>query len=129
MTPRHLQYIMAAVFFVLGGWCIIAPDNVIDLGIRPDYQPDDTVAPLFMACFGAQACIAGLFCTFSTFTRTTFLAYGIGVLPFFWFDYYFYVVDPIFTEFILLDAVGNVIFVVMCVWGYRMLTPSPRPVS
>jgi hypothetical protein len=126
MTPRHIQYAIAAVFFVLGGWCLIAPQSVLDLTLRPEYKPDDAIAPLLIGCFGAQACIAGTFAAFSIFTRATFLAYGIGVLPFFAFNYYFYFVEPVFNEFILLDALGNVIFVVMCAWGYRKLSPAPR---
>lgn len=124
MTPRQIQYAIAAVFFSLGGWCLVAPQSVIDLCIRPDYKPDDAIAPLLIGCFGAQACIAGLFAAFSTFTRATFLAYGIGVMPFFLFDYWSYFVEPIFNEFILLDAAGNLVFVVMCWWGYRQLSPA-----
>ena len=72
MSPRNIQYAIAAVFFTLGGWCLIAPQSVIDLTIRPDYRPDDAIAPLLIGCFGAQACIAGLFAAFSIFTRATF---------------------------------------------------------
>lgn len=126
MSPRSIQYVIAAVFFGLGGWCLIAPQSVIDLTLRPDYRPDDAVAPLLVGCFGAQACIAGLFAAFSIFTRWTFLAYAIGVLPFFVFNYYFYFVEPVFNEFILLDAAGNAIFVVACVWGYLKLSREQR---
>lgn len=126
MTPRTIQYAIAAVFFVLGGWCLIAPQSVIDLTVRPDYRPDDAIAPLLVGCFGAQACLAGLFAAFSIFTRATFLAYGVAVLPFFGFNYYFYFVEPVFNELILLDAAGNLIFLVLCVMGYRRLSPAPR---
>ncbi len=126
MTPRTIQYAIAAVFFVLGGWCLIAPQSVIDLTVRPDYRPDDAIAPLLVGCFGAQACLAGLFAAFSIFTRATFLAYGVAVLPFFGFNYYFYFVEPVFNELILLDAAGNLIFLVLCVMGYRKLSPAPR---
>ncbi|HEX8900539.1 hypothetical protein [Vitreimonas sp.] len=126
MTPRTIQYAIAAVFFVLGGWCLIAPQSVIDLTVRPDYRPDDAIAPLLVGCFGAQACLAGLFAAFSIFTRATFLAYGVAVLPFFGFNYYFYFVEPVFNELILLDAAGNLIFLVLCVLGYRRLSPAPR---
>lgn len=126
MTPRTIQYAIAAVFFVLGGWCLIAPQSVIDLTVRPDYRPDDAIAPLLVGCFGAQACLAGLFAAFSIFTRATFLAYGVAVLPFFGFNYYYYFVEPVFNELILLDAAGNLIFLVLCVLGYRKLSPAPR---
>ena len=86
--------------------------------IRPDYRPDDAIAPLRIGCFGAQAYIVGLFAAFSIFTRVTFLAYGIGVLPFFGFNIYFYFFEPVFNELILLDAAGKAIFVVLCFLGY-----------
>lgn len=127
MTPRTIQYVIASVFYVLGGWCLIAPQSVIDLGIRPEYRPDDLVTTLFVACFGAQACIAGTFAAFSIFTRWTFLAYGIGVLPFFVFNYWFYFVEPVVNEVMLLDAAGNVIFVVMCWMGWRKLSAESSP--
>jgi hypothetical protein len=125
MTAKRIQYAIAAVFFVLGGWCLIAPQSVIDLTVRPAYKPDDAIAPLLIACFGAQACIAGIFAAFSTFTRATFLAYGVAVLPFFVFNYWFYFVEPVFNELILLDALGNVIFVALCAWGYFKLKSKP----
>ena len=119
ITSRHIQYAIAAVFFILGGWCLLAPQSVLDITVRPTFQPHDAIAPLLVACFGAQACIAGLFAAFSIFTKRTFLAYGLAVLPFFVFDWQFYAVKPVFNEFLILDAIGNLIFVAMCAWGYR----------
>jgi hypothetical protein len=119
VTTRQIQYLIAAVFFVLGGWCLVAPGSVLALSVRPEYQTDAPIAAIAVGCFGAQALIAGTFAAFSTFTRRTFLAYGIVVLPFFVFDYYFYAVRPVFNAVILLDAVGNVIFLALCVIGYR----------
>lgn len=114
---------IAAVFFVLGGWCLVAPAQVARLAFRPEYQLDHPLVPLIIGCFGSQALISGLFAAFSQFTRTTFLAYGIGVLPFFGFNYYFYFIEPMFTRLIFLDALGNVIFLVLCVYGYFLLSP------
>ena len=48
----------------------------------------------------------------------------IGVLPFFGFNIYFYFVEPVFNELILLDAAGNAIFVVLCFLGYRQLSQA-----
>lgn len=119
MPIRVIQYLIAAVFFVLGGWCLVAPQSVLDLALRPEYQRDDRLLQIVTGCFGAQACLAGVFAAFSTFTKRTFLAFAIAVLPFFGFDYYFYAVDPVFNELILLDALGNLIFLALCGYGYR----------
>jgi hypothetical protein len=72
-----------------------------------------------MGAFGAQAVIAGVFAAFSTFTKTTYVAYAIVLLPFFVFDYWFYVVDPLLTAVGLMDALGNIIMLVLCYLGWR----------
>jgi hypothetical protein len=119
MTVRRIQWLLASVFFVLGGWCVVSPSSVMALTIRPERQTDAPIALLALGAFGAQAMIAGLFAAFSRFTRATFLAYGIGLLPFFVFDWWFYVVDPVFTPLGMLDAVGNVVMLGLCVIGWR----------
>ena len=124
MTVRQIQWLLASVFFVLGGWCLVSPSSVMALTIRPEYQTDHPTALLALGAFGAQAMIAGLFAAFSRFTRATFLAYGIGLLPFFVFDYWFYVVEPMLTLVGMLDAVGNVIMLALCVMGWRAAGPA-----
>jgi len=37
------------------------------------------------------------------------------------FDWWFYAVEPIFNELILLDAAGNIIFIALCARGYVLL--------
>ena len=119
MTVQRIQYLLASVFFILGGWCVISPASVMALTIRPDYRTEHPLVLIALGAFGAQAMIAGVFAAFSRFTRTTFLAYGIALLPFFVFDYWFYVVDPVFTIVGMLDAVGNVVMLALCVLGWR----------
>ena len=103
---------------------MVAPQSVINLTLRPEYRTDTLVLPFAIGCFGAQAMISGLFAAFSKFTKNTFLAYGIALIPFFVFDYYFYFVVPIFTIFGMSDAVGNVIMLVLCVVGYKNAAKS-----
>ena len=119
MTVRGIQWAIASVFFILGGWALLAPQSVIDLTLLPAYRVGTPILPFAVACFGAQALIAGLFAAFSRFTRATFLAYGIALLPFFAFDWWFTFVDPVFTSLGLLDAVGNVVMLALCVIGWR----------
>jgi len=119
MTARRLQIALAAVFFVLGGWCVVSPTSVLDLAIRPGFQSDAPIVPILMACFGAQALIAGLFAATSRFTRWTFLAYGIGLIPFFVFDAYYYFVIPALTEVGMIDLVGNLVMLGVCALGWR----------
>jgi len=125
MSTRTLQYLLASVFVVLGGWCLVSPGSVLALAVQPAYQSDAPIVPFLVGCFGAQALIAGLFAATARFTRTTFLAYGLALLPFFAFDYWFYAVTPILTELGLLDLAGNLVMLAVCWLGWRNTPPEP----
>ena len=121
MSSKHIQHLLASVFFVLGGWCLVSPSSVMALAITSQYRSDAAIVPILMAAFGAQALIAGVFAAFSIFTKATYVAYGLALMPFFVFDYWFYVVDPLLTWVGLLDALGNVIMLSLCYLGWRAL--------
>ncbi|QIK95235.1 hypothetical protein G7076_00885 [Sphingomonas sp. HDW15A] len=127
MTALNVQRAIAAVFVVLGGWALMMPQQVIDLTIRPGIAQGSRLETLAVACFGAQALISGLFTATARFTRTTFLAYGIALVPFFAFNYWFYFVDPVFTTVGLLDLVGNAIMLALCAWGWKLSGPAVPP--
>ena len=132
MSVRTIQWWLASVFFVLGGWCLVSPGTVLSLTITPAYRSDAPIVPILVSAFGAQALLAGLFAAFARFTRTTFLAYGMALLPFFVFDYWFYAVEPMLTWIGLLDAVGNILMLGLCVLGWRAASRSvdtERPLS
>jgi hypothetical protein len=120
MTARTTQYLIGSVFLILGGWSLLFPQSVIDLAIRPEYRSDDFLSTFAMACFGAQACLFALVAFTAIFTRRTFLAYGLALLPFFWFNYYFYFTVPVLTEVGLLDFVGNATMLGLCWHGWRV---------
>ena len=123
-TALMAQWILAGPFLILGAWCVLAPGNVEALGLRPEHRIDTQASRVLIGCFGAQAMISALFSAFSRFTRITFLAYGIGLLPFFWFNYHFAIANPIFTVFMLIDFVSNAIMLVLCFIGWRALAPD-----
>ena len=129
MTPLLAQRLIALPFLVLGAWCLILPEMVERLAVRPAYYHGSATTALFIGCFGAQAVLSGLFAAFSRFTRTTFLVYGIALLPFFWFNYWFVYVVPIFNEWMAIDFVSNLAMLILCAVGYagsRAGAP-PRP--
>jgi hypothetical protein len=127
MSDRTIQLALASVFFVLGGWCLLLPTSVLDLAITPEYRSDAPIVPVLMGAFGAQALIAGLFAAFSRFTKATYVAYGLVLLPFFLFDYWFYFVEPMLTKVGLLDAVGNAVMLLMCALGWRASKTRAQP--
>ena len=119
MSPLLAQRLIAAPFLVLGAWCVLAPGMVERLGVRPEYYHGDTTTALLIGCFGAQAVLSGLFAACSRFTRTTFLVYGIALLPFFWFNYWFVFVTPMFNSWLTLDFISNLAMLALCVLGWR----------
>lgn len=119
MSIIAIQRLLASVFIVLGGWCLLAPQSVLHLTVTPAYQSDDRIVSILMGAFGAQALIASLFALTARFTSTTFLAYGLSLFPFFVFDYWFFAVEPMLTPLGMLDAVGNVIMLALCWLGWR----------
>ncbi len=119
MSAIAAQRLIAVPFLVLGAWCLFFPGMVERLGVRPEYQHGSATTALFIGCFGAQAVLSGLFAWFSRFTRTTFVVYAIALLPFFWFNYWFVFVVPMFNQWMLLDFAANVVMLALCVIGYR----------
>lgn len=105
---RRVQLAIAFVFIGLGGWCLAYPSSVIAFTVRPDYRVDHLLVRVLLGAFGAQAMLVGILAAFATFTRRTFLAFGLAVLPFFGFDVWFYFVVPLFNWLILLDVAGNI---------------------
>jgi len=122
VTPLLIQRLIALPFLVLGSWCLFFPGMVERLGFLPAYQHNDATTALLMGCFGAQAVLSGLFAWFSRFTKATFLAYGIALLPFFWFNYWFVFVVPMFNAWMALDFVSNLAMLALCVLGWRKST-------
>ena len=82
--------------------------------ILPGYPSHRFVHRLFRRASRAVR----LFAAFSRFTRTTFLVYGIALLPFFWFNYWFVFVEPILNEWMALDFVSNAAMLALCTIGY-----------
>jgi hypothetical protein len=119
MSPLVIQRLIAVPFLTLGSWCLLAPHSVERLGVNPEYQHLSATSALMMGCFGAQAVLSGLFAWFSRFTATTFLAYGIALLPFFWFNYWFVFEVPIFNRWMAIDFVSNAVMLALCVLGWR----------
>lgn len=121
MEAIHLQKGLAFIFFSLGGWCLIDPMTIEKLVIRPEFYVGNSTTALFIGCFGAQAVLGSVVMWSSLFRPSTFLIFGIvGSVPFFVFNYYFYFEAKIFTEWMLLDFVGNTAILACGLLGYRL---------
>ena len=121
MKAVHLQRILALIFIGLGAWCLLFPASVELFVMRPAYYVGNSTSELFVACFGAQAILVGAVIYTSRFLPSTFLIFGIvASVPFFGFNYYFYFVRSMFTDWMVLDFVGNIGILACGLWGYRL---------
>lgn len=129
MSPQTIQRLLAAIFLGLGSWALFFPDMVEGLVLTPDHYMGTAASNVLMACFGAQAVLAGTVMLLSRFTARTFLVFGIvGSVPFFIFNYYFVFVSKMFTSWMALDFVGNIAIFGLCMLGYRGLRLQEKSV-
>lgn len=130
MTSWHVQIFLAMIFVSLGGWCLLMPHTVEALVFRPAYQHLTTTSAILVGCFGAQAVLVGAVIATARFRASTFLIFGLaGSLPFFVFNAYFYYVAEVFTEWMLLDFIGNIGIFASGIIGYRLKISEESTVS
>ena len=121
MRAKHIQNLLGVVFLVLGLWALVFPTMVERLVLTPIHFIGSASSAVLIGSFGAQAVLCSILILSTTFTARTFLLFGlVGSLPFFAFNYYFVFVVPIFTDWMLLDFVGNVCILLCGVVGWRM---------
>lgn len=121
MSARHIQLFLASIFLGLGGWCLVSPQTVEALVFRAEFRDTGALTPILVGCFGAQAMLTGAVIVLSEFRPRTFLIFGLlGSLPFFGFNYYFYFVAEMFTDWMLLDFAGNLGILACGIAGYRL---------
>lgn len=121
MKALQVQRLLALIFLLLGGWCLLFPGAVERLVLRPEFYIGNHTSQLLVSCFGAQAMLVGAVIWMSRFVAQTFVVFGLlASLPFFIFNAYFYFVERMFTEWMLLDFAGNAAILLLSLWGYRL---------
>lgn len=119
MSARTAQFLIAAVFLVLGGWSLFAPASVIELAITEPYRDSAYLTRFTMACFGAQAVLFGLMALVTRWDARSFAIFAVLLLPFFGFNYWFHYQVPVLTSIGMLDFAGNVTMLVLAILGWR----------
>ena len=119
-SPRLLRVLIALPFLLVGGLCLFAPGGVERLVITPAYQHNSVTTHILIGLFGSQSILVGMFVALSRFSRTTFIAYGIAILPFLLFNCYFSLVIPVFNTWMAVDFAGNLMMLGLCIWGARL---------
>lgn len=126
MSARTAQFLIAAVFLTLGGWALLAPSSVIELAVTEAYRDSTFLARFTMACFGAQAVLFGLMALVTRWSARAFQVFGMLLLPFFGFNYWFHYEVPVLTSIGMLDFAGNVTMLVLAVFGWRAAKAEAR---
>ncbi len=119
MSARTAQFLIAAVFLLLGGWALFAPALAIELAIAEPYRDDSFFARFAVACFGAQAVLFGFMALFTRWSARSFAVFGVLLLPFFGFNYWFHYEVPVLTSIGMLDFAGNVTMLALAIMGWR----------
>lgn len=119
MSARTAQFLIAAVFLILGGWSLFAPASVIELAFTQSYRGTGFINRFTIACFGAQAVLFGLMALVTRWNARSFAVFGVLLLPFFGFNYWFHYEVPVLTSIGMLDFAGNVTMLVLAVLGWR----------
>ena len=123
MRAIHIQKTLAYIFLSLGAWPLLFPGTVESLGLQPNYFVGNDTSRLLLQCFAPQAMLVGTVILSSRFLPRTFLIFGVvASVPFFGFNYYFYFVRSMFTDWMLLDFVGNLLILGCGFLGYRLST-------
>ncbi len=123
------QTFMGTVFTGMGLATMALPNQVIKYCFTKEYLSDlpvdssgNHIYPrsliLFAQCFGSQASLCGLLILTSKFRKSTYRYFGLAMIPYFIFDYYFWHTKALTTFGALGDGVGNVIFSICAYLGY-----------
>ncbi|MEP3420225.1 MAG: hypothetical protein ABJN35_00695 [Erythrobacter sp.] len=119
MNPRIPQSLIAFVFLTLGGWALFAPGNVIDLAVSEAYRENTFLTRFIMACFGSQAVLFGIMALIVPWSSRAFAVFGVLLIPFFVFNYYFHYEIPVLTTIGMLDFAGNAVMFALAILGWR----------
>lgn len=126
LSARTAQSLIAAVFLILGGWCLFAPASVIDLAFTEPYRDTGFINRFTIACFGSQAVLFGLMALVNRWNARSFAVFALLLLPFFGFNYWFHYKVPVLTSIGMLDFAGNVTMLVLAVLGWRAAKAEER---
>ena len=119
MSARTSQFLIAAVFLILGGWALFAPASVIELAFTQPYRDTSFINRFTIACFGSQAVLFGLMALVTRWSARSFAVFAVLLLPFFGFNYWFHYEVPVLTSIGMLDFAGNVTMLVLAIIGWR----------
>jgi len=119
MTARTAQFLIAAIFLILGGWCLFAPTSVIELAFTEAYRDTSFINRFTIACFGSQAVLFGLMALVTRWNARSFVVFAVLLLPYFGFNWYFHYEVPVLTSIGMLDFAGNVTMLALAILGWR----------
>jgi hypothetical protein len=126
---KKIQYLLGGVFTGMGLATMLFPSEVLRHCFTKEFlalPSGSTEYPrslvLSIQCFGSQASLCGLVILSSKFCKETYRNFGLAMIPYFVFDYYFWQRNALTNFGAIGDALGNVIFSACCYLGYQELS-------
>jgi hypothetical protein len=131
---QQLQTGMGLVFGLMGLGTMLLPRTLIPLSLTPAALTGSpllsspavlqhSISPaleLTFRCFGSQACLCSLLILTSKFTSSTWKCWGVGMLPFFAFDWLAFSLGWLTPLGAMGDFAGNCVFVACSYQGYHL---------
>jgi len=110
------QKTIAFVWTAMGLGTMLYPKLVLDTFINKAILPkeegsDNKSVQLAISCFGAQAVVVGGLLSITQLDKRGYALFGIGMIPFFFFDYLAYKYNYITSLGALGDLFGNIVFI------------------
>lgn len=127
VSPKTLQNIIGGTFFAMGAGTMMFPSTIIDLSCNPEYFNNSPGERFLVSCFGSQATLQGLLLLTCEMKPSTWLCWGLGIVPFVILDA---VVSPrgpfpVSTWLgVAGDGLGNAIFLTCCYLAYGQSHPK-----
>ncbi len=125
MVSPEIDPFLSNACLTLPARCLVHPYSVIALGFTPKYiAMSNATTYLFTRCFGAQAMTCGLLLGTSEMTAFSFTAFGLAMLPYIGWNFWFSGIGPsrgMINSLMWLDFFGNCFFMGGSLWCGQVL--------
>lgn len=129
-TPHHpargTKHALAIGFLSFAVTALFAPDILVALMVRDEFQSGYPVVSLAINALGAHAMAAGMFALCARATRWTFAGLGVAILPLLALDCWLFAVTGAFNAMILAHAGGVIAMLALCTRGFRLMLHYER---
>lgn len=118
---RGTKHALAIGFLSFAITALFAPDILIALMVRDDFQAGYPVVTLAINALGAHAMAAGMFALCARTTRWSFAGLGVAIVPLLVLDCWLFATTGAFNAMLFAHAGGVIAMLALCTRGYRLM--------